>query len=47
MAGGEVAITNLRSCNGSWTSQEANAHLKCVYFSVTKGGESIEMIIRS
>ncbi|KAJ0006686.1 hypothetical protein Pint_30620 [Pistacia integerrima] len=36
IAGGEVAITNLHSCNGSWTSQEANARLKCVYFSVTK-----------
>ncbi|KAJ0098720.1 hypothetical protein Patl1_20442 [Pistacia atlantica] len=30
---------------GSWTSQEANARLKCVYFPVTEGGESIEMII--
>ncbi|KAJ0103641.1 hypothetical protein Patl1_05164 [Pistacia atlantica] len=67
IAGGEVAITNMHSCNGpefvlqlhfslklgcstakspgSWTSQEANACLKCVYFPVTEGGESIERII--
>ncbi|XP_044505503.1 structural maintenance of chromosomes flexible hinge domain-containing protein GMI1 isoform X4 [Mangifera indica] len=67
IAGGEVAITNMHSCNGpefvlqlhfslklgcssakspgSWKSQEANARLKCVYFPVTEGGESIDMIL--
>ncbi|KAJ0043465.1 hypothetical protein Pint_17792 [Pistacia integerrima] len=58
IAGGEAAITNMHSCNGSefvlqlnfslklgcstakspgsWTSQEANARLKCAYFPVTE-----------
>ncbi|KAK9994804.1 hypothetical protein SO802_024507 [Lithocarpus litseifolius] len=65
--GGEVAITNLHSCNGpefilqlrffykqdnaatrspgSKIYQEANARLKCVYFPVMEGKESIEMIL--
>ncbi|KAK3229718.1 hypothetical protein Dsin_001599 [Dipteronia sinensis] len=65
--GGEVAITNLHSCNGpefvlhlqffskqgsatttipgSGPSQEANARLKCVYFPIKEGRESIEMIM--
>ncbi|KAI3895008.1 hypothetical protein MKW92_036795 [Papaver armeniacum] len=63
--GGEVAITNLHSCNGpefvlqlhfsygsSGTSRspgsrlvEANARLKCVYFPVREGKESIDRIL--
>ncbi|KAH7543839.1 hypothetical protein JRO89_XS15G0028400 [Xanthoceras sorbifolium] len=65
--GGEVAITNLHSCNGpefvlqlhfppqhdsatssshgAGSSQEANARLKCVYFPIKEGRESIEMIV--
>ncbi|KAK2635775.1 hypothetical protein Ddye_030567 [Dipteronia dyeriana] len=65
--GGEVAITNLHSCNGpefvlhlqffskqgsatttipgSGPYQEANARLKCVYFPIKEGRESIEMIM--
>ncbi|KAJ7965338.1 Protein defective in meristem silencing 3 [Quillaja saponaria] len=65
--GGEVAITNLHSCNGpefvlqlrfslkhqksatkgpcSRTFQEANACMKCVYFPVKEGKESIERIL--
>ncbi|KAK1571160.1 hypothetical protein Q3G72_012800 [Acer saccharum] len=65
--GGEVAITNLHSCNGpdfvlhlqffskqgsatttspgSGPSQKANARLKCVYFPIKEGRESIEMIM--
>ncbi|WOG90855.1 hypothetical protein DCAR_0310101 [Daucus carota subsp. sativus] len=62
--GGEVAITNLNSCNGrpfvlqlrftsnqdsssqkSPASQEANAQLKCLYFPVVQGKESIEKIL--
>ncbi|XP_063945360.1 structural maintenance of chromosomes flexible hinge domain-containing protein GMI1 isoform X2 [Daucus carota subsp. sativus] len=65
--GGEVAITNLNSCNGrpfvlqlrftsnqdsssqkspgKRASQEANAQLKCLYFPVVQGKESIEKIL--
>ncbi|KAL0304417.1 UNVERIFIED_CONTAM: Nicotinamide/nicotinic acid mononucleotide adenylyltransferase [Sesamum radiatum] len=64
--GGEVATTNLHSCNGpnfilqlhfsnsqdtSMLGQsqkvclEANARLKCVYFPIVKGEESIQRII--
>ncbi|KAL2540263.1 gamma-irradiation and mitomycin c induced 1 [Abeliophyllum distichum] len=65
--GGEIAITNLHSCNGpefviqlqfsfntDTTStvgqrqriiQEANARLKCVYFPIVEGKESIEKIL--
>ncbi|KAL8550899.1 hypothetical protein ACS0TY_000106 [Phlomoides rotata] len=67
--GGEVATTNLHSCNGpdfvvqlhfsisqsssSMAGQnqrvflEANARLKCVYFPITKGEESIQKILDS
>nr|GLL20039.1 hypothetical protein DM860_016599 [Ipomoea trifida] len=62
--GGEVAITNIFSCNGPDFTlqlhftldscsiqgighQEANARLKCVYFPVTQGKESIERIIEN
>ncbi|KAI3989733.1 hypothetical protein MKX01_009225 [Papaver californicum] len=63
--GGEVAITNLHSCNGpefvlqlhfsyenSGTSRspgsrlvEANARLRCIYFPVHEGKESIDRIL--
>ncbi|KAL5998925.1 hypothetical protein ACLOJK_009873 [Asimina triloba] len=66
--GGEVAITNLHSCNGpdfvlqlhfcinedvtaasektgSRTYREANARLKCVYFPIVEGKESIDRIL--
>ncbi|KAF8379724.1 hypothetical protein HHK36_029171 [Tetracentron sinense] len=65
--GGEVATTNLHSCNGpefvlqlrfsinqnsaasrspgSRASQEANARLKCVYFPIVEGKESIDRIL--
>lgn len=66
--GGEVAVTNVNSCNGpDFTLQlhltkdasqaisssnhgytaprEANARLKCVYFPITKGKESIDRIL--
>ncbi|XP_027158168.1 structural maintenance of chromosomes flexible hinge domain-containing protein GMI1 isoform X2 [Coffea eugenioides] len=66
--GGEVAVTNVNSCNGpDFTLQlhltkdasqatsssnpgytaprEANARLKCVYFPITQGKESIDKIL--
>ncbi|KAJ0042951.1 hypothetical protein Pint_17820 [Pistacia integerrima] len=41
----EIAAKSPGSNCSSWTSQEANARLKCVYFPVTEEGESSEMII--
>ncbi|XP_042036221.1 structural maintenance of chromosomes flexible hinge domain-containing protein GMI1-like [Salvia splendens] len=65
--GGEVATTNMRSCNGpefivqvqfsttadssamagqnQRVSATANARLKCVYFPIVEGKESIQMIL--
>ncbi|CAK9151606.1 unnamed protein product [Ilex paraguariensis] len=67
IGGGEVAITNLHSCNGPdfvlqlqfcfnqdtasascpglRRYQEANARLKCVFFPIVEGKESIERIL--
>ncbi|KAF5192641.1 Structural maintenance of chromosomes flexible hinge domain-containing protein gmi1, partial [Thalictrum thalictroides] len=64
LEGGEVAITNVNSCNGpdfvlqlrilyqdastvtsSGEPQEAHARLKCVYYPIVKGKESINTIL--